>query len=255
MNGTSLPIRTINNNNNNEDYSFLEEEIFEQDGTYEELLAYDNQEEEYLFEHNKRLNLSKRRRHGLPPITPKSSMKDLVTNMLFDYMWGELINWSSQLIQTYAKTISDDFVSDSSCKTPQPTQTFQSDQGMNTSRTNDTKDSQISISNNINSNNVNSISNGILKPDVSQLNSLNLNANLAPSLTKANVIQLKPFDSALVANSNNNTFYHMLDKQAYTPGVLSRDNSTLYAQSKFMNNDNLVSLSFFLFSFFFFWQS
>ena len=240
MNGTSLPIRSINNNNNNnnEEYSFLEEEIFEQDGTYEELLAYDNQEEEYLFEHNKRLNLSKRRRHGLPPITPKSSMKDLVTNMLFDYMWGELINWSSQLIQTYAKTISDDFVSDSSCKTPQPTQTLLSDPGLNTSRTNDTKDSQISISN------------GILKPDVSQLNSLN-SLNLAPSLTKANVIQLKPFDSALAANGNNNTFYHMLDKQAYTPGVLSRDNSTLYAQSKFMNNDNLVSLSFFLYYSFF----
>ena len=53
LNGTSLPIRSINNSNNNEDYSFLEEEIFEQDGTYEELLAYDNQEEEYLFEHNK----------------------------------------------------------------------------------------------------------------------------------------------------------------------------------------------------------
>ena len=102
------------------DYSFLEEEIFEEDGTYEELLAYDNQEEEYLFEHNKRLNLSKRRRHGLPPITPKASMKDLVTNFLFDHMWSELINWSSDIIQTYAKTISDEFISDSLCKTPQP---------------------------------------------------------------------------------------------------------------------------------------
>ena len=89
------------------DYSFLTEEIFEEDGTYEELLAYDNQEEEYLFEHNKRLNLSKRRRHGLPPITPKASMKDLVTNFLFDHMWSELINWSSDIIQTYAKTISE----------------------------------------------------------------------------------------------------------------------------------------------------
>ena len=89
------------------DFSFLTEEIFQEDGTYEELLAYDNQEEEYLFEHNKRLNLSKRRRHGLPPITPKASMKDLVTNFLFDHMWSELINWSSDIIQTYAKTISE----------------------------------------------------------------------------------------------------------------------------------------------------
>ena len=95
------------------DYSFLTEEIFEEDGTYEELLAYDNQEEEYLFEHNKRLNLSKRRRHGLPPITPKASMKDLVTNFLFDHMWSELINWSSDIIQTYAKTISEGETKDS----------------------------------------------------------------------------------------------------------------------------------------------
>jgi hypothetical protein len=90
-----------------EDLTYLEEEIFEQEGTYEELLAYDNQEEEYLVEHNKRLNLNKRRRHGLPPITPKASMRDLVNNFLFDYTWSELIDWSFGLIKEYAKTIVD----------------------------------------------------------------------------------------------------------------------------------------------------
>jgi hypothetical protein len=88
-------------------YSQLEEEIFEQEGTYEELLAYDNQEEEYLVEHNKRLNLNKRRRHGLPPITPKASMRDLVKSFLFDHMWTELVQWSFGLIKEYAKTIAD----------------------------------------------------------------------------------------------------------------------------------------------------
>lgn len=89
------------------EHRHLEEEIFEQEGTYEELLAYDNQEEEYLVEHNKRLNLTKRRRHGLPPITPKASMRDLVNNFLFDFMWSSLIDWSLALIKEYSKSIVD----------------------------------------------------------------------------------------------------------------------------------------------------
>lgn len=112
LNGQCMLIRELPENQAvdksiSEDLTFLEEEIFEQEGTYEELLAYDNQEEEYLVEHNKRLNLNKRRRHGLPPITPKASMRDLVNNFLFDYTWSELINWSFGLIKEYAKTIVD----------------------------------------------------------------------------------------------------------------------------------------------------
>lgn len=222
------------------DYSFLEEEIFEEDGTYEELLAYDNQEEEYLFEHNKRLNLSKRRRHGLPPITPKASMKDLVTNFLFDHMWSELINWSSDIIQTYAKTISDEFVSDSLCKTPQPdlNQTLLDKEDTNLgylNQTNNNNNTTISISN------FNSQTN----------NNLSSTSNLAATLTKANVVQLKPFDSNLNNTVTTNTttttttvnppFYHLLEKTTLSGGLLSRDNSTLYAHSnKF--NDNLSSV-------------
>jgi hypothetical protein len=88
-----------------DEFAYLQEEIIEQDGTYEELLAYDNQEEEYLFEHNKRLNISKRRRHGLPPITPKASTRDLVRNLIFDHLWCELINWSSNTIEAYFKNV------------------------------------------------------------------------------------------------------------------------------------------------------
>jgi hypothetical protein len=102
-----LVLKVPLDNANSIDYNFLQEEIIEEDGTYEELLAYDNQEEVYLVEHNKRLNWNKRRRHGLPAISPKATMKDLVTNYLFDYMWKNTIEWSEQTIKTYAKLISD----------------------------------------------------------------------------------------------------------------------------------------------------
>lgn len=100
----------ISNSKNEEDterFRYLEEEIFEKEGVYEELFAYDNQEEEYLVEHNKRLNLSKRRRHGLPPITPKAAIRDLVKNYLFDSMWSSLVDWTMPLIKEYAKTVID----------------------------------------------------------------------------------------------------------------------------------------------------
>lgn len=108
LNGKSMPIRKLHESEcDNEANSYLQEEIFEEEGVYEEVFAYDNQEEEYLVEHNKRLNLNKRRRHGLPPITPKAAMRDLVNNFLFDYMWSEVIEWSSGLIKEYAKTIAE----------------------------------------------------------------------------------------------------------------------------------------------------
>lgn len=103
MNGQSMPIRKLERMS--DEYMFLEEEILAEDGVYEDLEAYDNQEEEYLVEHNKRLNLTKRRRHGLPPITPKASMRDLVKNYLFDSMWSALIDWSIDLIKEYSKTV------------------------------------------------------------------------------------------------------------------------------------------------------
>ena len=69
-------------------------------------LLFDNREDEYLLEHNKRLNLNKRRRRNLPPVTPKAAMKDIVLNLLFDHIWSEIINWSSNTIKRYAKLIS-----------------------------------------------------------------------------------------------------------------------------------------------------
>ena len=101
-----MPIKSIELSEKNSEYRFLEEETFEEEGNYEELLAYDNREDEYLLEHNKRLNINKRRRRNLPPVTPKAAMKDLVLNLLFDLVWSEIIDWSSNTIKRYAKLIS-----------------------------------------------------------------------------------------------------------------------------------------------------
>ncbi len=99
-------MKSVELTDKNLEYKFLEEEIFEEEGNYEELFAYDNREDEYLLEHNKRLNINKRRRRNLPPVTPKAAMKDIVLNLLFDHIWSEIINWSSGTIKRYAKLIS-----------------------------------------------------------------------------------------------------------------------------------------------------
>jgi hypothetical protein len=108
VNGTGLLpmfVDTAKNPSMAADYKFLEEEVFDEEGAYEELFAYDNREDEYAFE-NKRLNLTKRRRRNLPPITPKAAVKDLVLNLLFDILWSEIISWSSDTIRRYAISIS-----------------------------------------------------------------------------------------------------------------------------------------------------
>lgn len=106
VHGSNIPVKSVELTDKNLEYKFLEEEIFEEEGNYEELFAYDNREDEYLLEHNKRLNINKRRRRNLPPVTPKAAMKDIVLNLLFDHIWSEIINWSSGTIKRYAKLIS-----------------------------------------------------------------------------------------------------------------------------------------------------
>ena len=98
-----MSVKTVELTDKNLEYKFLEEEIFEEEGNYEELFAYDNREDEYLLEHNKRLNINKRRRRNLPPVTPKAAMKDIVLNLLFDHIWSEIIKWSSNTIKRYSK--------------------------------------------------------------------------------------------------------------------------------------------------------
>ena len=210
LNGSGMPVRAIDEKELEQkrlEYSFLEEEIFAQDGVYEELLAYDNQEEEYLFEHNKRLNLNKRRRHGLPPITPKAAMKDLVTNFLFDHMWSELINWSSSLIKVYAKTITDKELNSESCgKTSPPSY---NNYPTHISNPHHQNHNQQIVSTSSNPNNV---------------------AQISSSITKTNIIQLKPFDMLTNVSYNANV-----------PGLISRDNSSLFAQLNKLPSNNIIN--------------
>lgn len=205
-----------------EDYEFLQEEIFGQDGTYEELFAYDNQEEEYLFEHNKRLNINKRRKHGLPPITPKASMKDLVTNFLFDHMWSELIDWSMNLIKDYAKYVHDkEFYYDVSNRISIPEQKLD-------------KTPKIELTNE---------------------NDKTITSNTG--FTRPSIVQLKLFDtpvntsSLLTLNSDK-----MSDKQSFTPAI-SRDNSILYQNRVASSNYETVVIRqiFFIFKNFIYYYS
>ena len=233
--GTNLPIRVINEKtyeqNKNDDFSLFEEEIFEQEGIYEELFAYDNQEEEHLFEKNKRMNLSKRRRHGLPPITPKAAMKDLVLHFLFDHMWSEVIDWSAETIKAFAKSISEGFSSPEGCKTPQNLISHSNSGDLNMDKIifNKSKTDLLpSISPTFNT-----ASSNLLATETSS--SINIpSSNLANNVTKANVIQLKLFDSQV-----NSNLYQMLDKQS--PNILSRDNSTLYNQPKLMSESSSLT--------------
>lgn len=189
-----MKIRKLEENDlNKTDFEFLQEEIFDEDGTYEELFAYDNQEEEYLFEHNKRLNLNKRRKHGLPPITPKASMKDLVTSFLFDHMWSELIDWSMNLIKDYAKYVHDkEFYYDVSNRTPIPEQKSST------------------------------------PPKIELINENDKTITNSTNYTRPSIVQLKLFDTPVNTSSlSTMNSDKMSEKQSFTPG-LSRDNSTLF---------------------------
>lgn len=106
VNGTNMPVKSFEITDKTPEYKFLEEETYDEEGNYEELFAYDNREDEYLLEHNKRLNINKRRRRNLPPITPKAAVKDMVLNLLFDHIWSEIINWSSDTIKRYSRSVS-----------------------------------------------------------------------------------------------------------------------------------------------------
>ncbi|CAF0993089.1 unnamed protein product [Brachionus calyciflorus] len=213
--GSNMKIHRVDEeelNQNREELGFIEEEIFHEDGIYEELLAYDNQEEEYLFEHNKRLNINKRRKHGLPPITPKASMKDLVTSSLFDHMWSELIDWSMDLIKNYAKyTLEKEIYYESNNGAPQ---------SENPITTPNPQHSKFDV----------------VIPN--ETDKLNLNTTFNLNQFKPSIVQLKLFDppvnnSALLSLNNDK----LSDKQSYTL-ALSRDNSTLYNQNgKALNNN------------------
>ncbi|NXI68555.1 F149A protein, partial [Anseranas semipalmata] len=81
-------------------YSFLEEEIYDADGKIEEYLAFDNKEldDESLEQKNTHL-AEKRRKHGIPPVSPNGCIKDAVASEVFDRIWSNVIGILEELIK------------------------------------------------------------------------------------------------------------------------------------------------------------
>ncbi|XP_031562339.1 protein FAM149A-like, partial [Actinia tenebrosa] len=70
----------------------LEEEIFEEEGEFEEYLAYDFPAlDEELMVLRSRHNRHKRHfRLGFPPVTPNACARDTLFSQMFDLLWGEV---------------------------------------------------------------------------------------------------------------------------------------------------------------------
>ncbi|XP_064616830.1 protein FAM149B1-like isoform X2 [Liolophura sinensis] len=85
--------------------SYLEEEVFAQEGEYEEILAVDHRD---MFEdalEQKRNIIPRRRRLGFPPVTPNACLRDTVSCAVFDYIWIEFLEWAGKLIKHYSSVL------------------------------------------------------------------------------------------------------------------------------------------------------
>ncbi|NWV78700.1 F149A protein, partial [Dasyornis broadbenti] len=81
-------------------YSFLEEEIYDEDGKIEEYLAFDNKELEDESREQKKMHLSEKRcKRGIPPVSPKACIKDAVASEVFDHIWSNVIGILEELIK------------------------------------------------------------------------------------------------------------------------------------------------------------
>ncbi|XP_059700656.1 protein FAM149A isoform X3 [Haemorhous mexicanus] len=81
-------------------YSFLEEEIYDEDGKIEEYLAFDNKELEDEIWEQKKMHLSEKRcKRGIPPVSPNACIKDAVASEVFDHIWSNIIGILDELIK------------------------------------------------------------------------------------------------------------------------------------------------------------
>ncbi|BFZ03308.1 hypothetical protein BsWGS_06347 [Bradybaena similaris] len=88
-------------------YSFLVEEVIEEDGVYEDIIAVDYKN---IYEDNmeyKKQITPRQRRVGYPPITPNACVKDSVMSGVFDHVWQEIMSWIRELLSKYTAEISD----------------------------------------------------------------------------------------------------------------------------------------------------
>ncbi|XP_053559869.1 protein FAM149A [Bombina bombina] len=100
------PLQKSQDSNSNENslfsdstYSFLEEEIYETDGSIEEYLAYDCKEHDDEGLDQKKAQLHrKRNKRGIPPISPNDCIKDTVAAEVFDDVWRAVVDSLQELM-------------------------------------------------------------------------------------------------------------------------------------------------------------
>ncbi|XP_075716276.1 protein FAM149A isoform X2 [Rhinoderma darwinii] len=80
-------------------YSFLEEEIYDVEGTIEEYLAYDNREHDDEGLDQKKTQLHQKRiKRGIPPVSPNDCIKDTVAAEAFDDTWRAIVESMKELL-------------------------------------------------------------------------------------------------------------------------------------------------------------
>uniref|UniRef100_A0A8C5LL49 Family with sequence similarity 149 member A n=1 Tax=Leptobrachium leishanense TaxID=445787 RepID=A0A8C5LL49_9ANUR len=80
-------------------YSFLEEEIYDADGSIEEYLAYDSRDHDDEGLDQKKAQLHrKRNKRGIPPVSPNACMKDSVAAEAFDDVWRNVVKSLQELL-------------------------------------------------------------------------------------------------------------------------------------------------------------
>ncbi|CAH1795235.1 unnamed protein product [Owenia fusiformis] len=86
------------------DFPHLEEEIFEEEGIYEDIMAVDYSEDRS----DKKAKSHRQKSHAYPPITPNACVKDNVMCEAIDYTWEELIGWMRNLLKVYGSILVQD---------------------------------------------------------------------------------------------------------------------------------------------------
>lgn len=84
------------------EYTHLEEEIFDQEGHYEEIIAIDYKDIYDETSEQKKQITPRRHKVGYPPITPNACVKDSVLSSVFDSIWQEIITWTRNLSKKYS---------------------------------------------------------------------------------------------------------------------------------------------------------
>uniref|UniRef100_A0A2C9L8K9 DUF3719 domain-containing protein n=1 Tax=Biomphalaria glabrata TaxID=6526 RepID=A0A2C9L8K9_BIOGL len=86
---------------------YLVEEVIEEEGLYEDIIAVDYKNNYDDFTEFKKQITPRRRRVGYPPVTPIACVKDSVTSAAFDHIWQEIMSWLRPLLLRFSSEITD----------------------------------------------------------------------------------------------------------------------------------------------------